>query len=120
MPAFGRDGMLKRDEIDDVANYVRRARRPAGRGRRPTSRRGKKIFADNCAACHGDDGKGNQELGAPPDRRIWLYGVGRRPRSSRPIGNGRGGVMPAWAGRLDPTTIKALDRLRPLARRRRR
>ncbi len=28
-------------------------------------RRGRTLFAENCAACHGDDGKGNRELGAP-------------------------------------------------------
>ena len=36
---------------------------------------GKKIFADNCAACHGDDGKGNIEMGAPNlTTKIWHYG----------------------------------------------
>ncbi len=36
---------------------------------------GKKLFADNCAACHGDAGKGNRELGAPNlTDKIWLYG----------------------------------------------
>jgi cytochrome c oxidase cbb3-type subunit III len=32
-------------------------------------------YMDNCAACHGDDGKGNAELGAPNlTDKIWLYG----------------------------------------------
>ena len=36
---------------------------------------GRKIFADNCVSCHGDAGKGNQEVGAPNlTDKIWLYG----------------------------------------------
>ena len=69
---------------------------------------GKKIFADTCVPCHGDDAKGNRELGAPNlTDQIWLYGSGQATIVEG-LTNGRAGVMPAWAGRLDPTTIKAL------------
>ena len=69
---------------------------------------GKKIFADNCAVCHGEAGKGNRELGAPNlSDAIWLYGSDK-PSVVDGIWNGRGGSMPAWAGRLDDVTIKAL------------
>ena len=69
---------------------------------------GAKIFADNCASCHGDNGKGNQELGAPDlTDKIWLYGSDEATLVET-ITNGRAGVMPAWVGRLDPSTIKAL------------
>ena len=69
---------------------------------------GAKIFADNCASCHGDAGKGNQELGAPNlTDKIWLYGSDEATLIET-ITNGRAGVMPAWVGRLDPATIKAL------------
>ena len=61
MPRFGADGMLKPDEIQAVADYVDDAVRPAGAGRGRAA--GKKLFADNCAACHGDDGQGNREFG---------------------------------------------------------
>ena len=74
MPAFGRDGMLKRDEIEAVADYVRSL---AGLPVDPKAdlAAGKKVFADNCAACHGDDGKGKRDLGAPNlTDQIWLYG----------------------------------------------
>jgi cytochrome c oxidase cbb3-type subunit 3 len=107
MPAFGRDGMLKRDEIDIVADYVRSL---AGLSVDPKAdlARGKKIFADNCAACHGDDGKGNRELGAPNlTDSIWLYGSDKAAIVDGLV-NGRGGVMPAWISRLDETTVKAL------------
>lgn len=106
MPAFGRDGMLKRDEISAVADYVRSlSGLPAPSANLAL---GQKAFADNCAVCHGPDGKGNRELGAPNlTSGIWLYGRDKDIIIDG-ITNGRAGVMPAWSGRLDPTTIKAL------------
>jgi cytochrome c oxidase cbb3-type subunit 3 len=106
MPRFGLDGMLKRDEITDAAQFVLslsgHATDTAGAGR------GAKIFADNCAACHGDAGKGNPEVGAPNlTDGIWLYG-GKLSDIEKTIETGRGGVMPYWNGRLDPVTIKML------------
>lgn len=107
MPAFGRDGMLKRDEIDAVANYVRSL---SGLSTAPgvDLKQGGKVFADNCAVCHGAAGKGNRSLGAPSlTDKIWLYGPDTATIVEG-IWNGRGGVMPAWSGKLDPVTIKAL------------
>ena len=70
--------------------------------------RGKAAFGDNCAPCHGDAGKGNLEFGAPNlTDQIWLYGSDEATIVET-ITNGRSGVMPAWVGRLDPATIKAL------------
>ena len=70
---------------------------------------GKKIFADNCAVCHGADGKGNTRARrAEPDRRRSGSTARTKPAIVDGIWNGRGGVMPAWAGRLDDATIKAL------------
>ena len=70
--------------------------------------KGEKIFADNCVACHGDGGKGNAELGAPNlTDKIWLYGSDEATLIET-ISQGRAGVMPAWEGRLDPSTIKAM------------
>jgi len=107
MLAFGRDGVLKPDQIVQVANYVRAL---SGLPTRPgyDAAAGTKIFADDCVACHGDNGKGNQEFGAPNlSDRIWLYGSDDAPIIET-ITNGRSGVMPAWEGRLDPVTIKAM------------
>ena len=70
--------------------------------------RGAKIFADNCAVCHGPEGKGNRELGAPNlTDQIWLYGADKKT-IVEDLTNGRGGIMPAWGGKLDGATIKAL------------
>jgi cytochrome c oxidase cbb3-type subunit III len=107
MLAFGKDGTLKPDQIVTVANYVRSL---SGLPTRPgyDAAQGAKIFADNCVVCHGDSGKGNPELGSKNlTANIWLYG-GDEATLIETITNGRGGVMPAWDGRLDPTTIKIM------------
>ena len=107
MLAFGKEGVLKKDQIVTVANYVRSlSGLPTAAGYDAAA--GKKIFADNCTSCHGDNAKGNQELGAPDlTDKIWLYGSDEATLIET-ISNGRAGVMPAWVGRLDPSTIKAL------------
>ena len=107
MLAFGKDGILKPDQIATVANHVRSL---SGLSTSPgfDVAAGKKIFAENCVSCHGDDGKGNPEMGAPNlTDKIWLYGSDEASLVET-ITNGRAGVMPAWVGRLDPATIKAL------------
>ena len=107
MPAFGRDGMLQRPDIEAAADHVLRlANLPVA----PTANRerGAKAFAENCAACHGDDGKGKRDIGAPNlTDSVWLYGSSRAVIIDG-IVNGRGAVMPTWLGRLDEPTIKAL------------
>jgi cytochrome c oxidase cbb3-type subunit 3 len=106
MTAFGRDGILKKDEIANVAAYARSLA-----GLKSTTGdlgKGKQLFADNCAVCHADDGKGNPELGAPNlTDAIWLFGSDEASVIET-ITNGRQGVMPGWTGRLDPVTIKSL------------
>jgi cytochrome c oxidase cbb3-type subunit 3 len=107
MPAFGKDGILKANEIVTVANHVRSL---ANLSTRPATNleAGKKLYADNCAVCHGPDGKGNRELGAPDlTDGIWLFGSDEATLIDV-ITNARSGVMPGWTGRLDPMTIKAL------------
>jgi cytochrome c oxidase cbb3-type subunit 3 len=107
MLAFGKDGTLKKDEIVTVANFVRSL---SGLSTRQgyDAAAGKKIFAENCTTCHGDAGKGNPELGAPNlTDKIWLYGSDEATIIET-VTNGRAGVMPAWVGRLDPSTIKAM------------
>lgn len=107
MPAFGRDGIMTRADIDVAADYVRSL------SKLPTDpkadlARGAKVYADNCVVCHGEKGKGNRELGAPDlTDPIWLYGSSKAVIVEGLV-NGRGGVMPAWGDRLDDTTIKAL------------
>lgn len=69
---------------------------------------GKEVFAGNCAACHGDDGKGNKELGAPNlTDAIWLKGSGEAAIAAQ-VRAPQHGVMPAWAGRLGDVKVKEL------------
>jgi cytochrome c oxidase cbb3-type subunit 3 len=107
MLAFGKDGMLKPEQIVTVANYVRAlSHLPTRQGY--DAAEGAKIFAENCVACHGENGKGNLEVGSKDlTANIWLYG-GEEATIIETITNGRGGVMPAWDGRLDPVTLKAM------------
>ena len=52
--------------------------------------------------------RGKRELGAPNlTDAIWLYGADKAAIVEA-VWNGRGAVMPGWAGRLDDATIKAL------------
>jgi cytochrome c oxidase cbb3-type subunit 3 len=107
MPAFGRDGILKANEISAVADFVRSLSGLATE-KDADLVLGKKLFADNCSACHGEEGKGNREVGAPNlTDKIWLYGPAKET-IMQGIQNGRGGVMPAWEGRLSEPIIKAL------------
>ena len=107
MLAFGKDGTLTPDQIVTVANYVRAlSGLPTREGY--DAAEGAKIFAENCVACHGENAKGNQEVGAPNlTDKIWLYGSDEATIIET-ITNGSGGVMPAWEGRLDPVTLKAM------------
>lgn len=107
MPSFGRDGSLKMEEIVAVAEYVRTLS-----GLKPADnadlKRGASVYKAQCAVCHADNGKGRRDVGAPDlTDPIWLYGSDQKSIVEG-IFHGRGGVMPAWADRLDAITIKAL------------
>ena len=104
MPAFGE--MLTPREIRQLVAHVRTlsGQAPANR----TSAAGATLFANNCAACHGAEGKGNRDLGAPNlADSIWLYG-GDTASLRQTITYARNGVMPRWNNRLDAVTIKML------------
>ena len=61
-----------------------------------------------CAACHGEGGRGNQELGAPNlADSAWLYG-GSRQAIYDTIWNSRAGAMPAIGQRMPDDTIRKL------------
>lgn len=106
MPAFGTDQILTGPEIDAVVQHVlgyqNRATKP------DLLAQGATLFAENCAACHGEDGRGLTELGGPNlTDGIWLYGSSPAEITAQ-IRAPRQGVMPAWGQKLDDATLTAL------------
>jgi cytochrome c oxidase cbb3-type subunit 3 len=110
MLAFGRDRILKSDEVDNVVDYVQSLSDPNISKQVPVAKleAGRAIFAANCASCHGDDGKGKTEVGAPNlTDKIWIYG-GDAQSILTTVWNGRQGHMPTWENRLSPVERKIL------------
>lgn len=106
MLAFGRDGILGREEIRTVVDYVRSLSGAAIPAERAAA--GAEIYAANCASCHGEDGRGSTELGAPNlTDDIWIYG-GDAASLFTTVHDGRQGWMPTWEGRLTETERKIL------------
>lgn len=98
MPAFGKDGILKQQQIEHVAQYVLDG----------VDAQGAQVYKDNCAACHGAEGKGGREFGAPNLKdAIWLYGNSKEAIVQQ-VTNPRHGVMPTWETRLPDEVIKQL------------
>ena len=110
MTAFG--DILETAEIDAVVQHVRAI---SGQEHDAAlAEAGAVVFMDNCAACHGEAGEGNRDLGAPMlSDAIWLYG-GDVESLTATVVNARFGVMPAWSAEwrvgtgLDQAEINAV------------
>jgi cytochrome c oxidase cbb3-type subunit 3 len=104
MPRFGADGILKPAEIEAVTDYVASLYGLPSVG----SAEAKRLFAENCAVCHGDAGQGNRDVGGPKlASRTHLRGDDRVAILAQ-INNPRMGVMPNWNTRLDEAKIKSV------------
>ncbi|MXQ09453.1 cytochrome-c oxidase, cbb3-type subunit III [Alphaproteobacteria bacterium GH1-50] len=92
MPAFGE--ILGEEEIAGVVQYVRQI---SGQEHEAAlAAAGAETFLNECASCHGEQGMGDQSLGAPNlTDAIWLYG-GSVETLTETVVNARFGVMPAW------------------------
>lgn len=105
MPAW--QGVLGESGIADVTEYVLSLS-----GREHDVQKaivGKDLFAKNCVACHGADGKGQMALGAPNlTDDIWLY-EGTPAGIRQTLRIGRNGVMPAQEERLREEKIHLLS-----------
>ncbi len=108
MPRFLADGVLTQPQVNDTAEFV------LGLSNRATDQaaatRGQALFADNCASCHGETGRGNRDFGAPSlADQVWLYGSDKAS-IVQSISYARAGVMPAWGhnNRLSAAQIRML------------
>ena len=106
MPKYGVDELLEPEQIAQVVEHVLAMSgqdHDAG-----LASAGASIFAENCAACHMEDGSGNRELGAPNlIDAIWLYGNSRE-KITETVVYARFGVMPPWADKLSEDEIRAV------------
>lgn len=105
MPAFGE--VFTSEETAAVVEYVYSLTQEDHDA--ALAEEGAILYADNCAACHGDNAMGNTELGAPNlSDAIWLYG-GDRDTLTETVTNARFGVMPAWGLRLSEADVRAVS-----------
>ena len=106
MPKFGTDGILDETQIAQVAEHVLAL---SGQEHDATAAAaGVTVYADNCAACHMEDGVGDRAQGAPNlTDAIWLYG-GSREKIIETVTKARFGVMPNWNTRLSEDEIRAV------------
>ncbi len=104
MPGWGE--VLEEPELAQVIEYTLSL---AGRDYDTVlAEAGREVFADNCAACHGDNAEGMRELGAPSlTDAIWLFGSDRAAITET-IVRGRAGVMPNWDDKLTESQIAAV------------
>ena len=104
MPAFGRDELLTRPQIELLVPHVISLSTPGA----ATTPEATVLFAENCASCHGDTGAGMIDVGAPNlTDDIWQYG-GDADAIRATLRYGRQGQMPAWDTRLTEAERKIL------------
>ncbi|KAF1717209.1 cytochrome-c oxidase, cbb3-type subunit III [Pseudoxanthomonas wuyuanensis] len=105
MPEWGTvlTGMGGANAVDYTIAYMRTLGNPEALRNDFLAAQGKKLYEGVCVACHGIDGKGNQDLGAPDlTDGYWLYGSSKESLQQT-ITAGRQGTMPAHRDTLGET-----------------
>lgn len=109
MPEWGTvlTGMGGENAVDYVVAYVRTLSQPdKSLYNDYMAAQGKKLYDGICVACHGVDGKGNTEMGAPNlTDDYWLYGNSNESLRQT-IAKGRHGTMPAHRQLLGETRAR--------------
>ncbi len=104
MPAFGE--FLSKEEIAQLVAYVRSLGGLQADAQLASA--GQPLFEENCTACHGDDGTGDREQGAPNlTDAIWLFGSSEEDLTYT-ITYARNVEMPTWGDRLSDAQINAV------------
>ncbi len=108
MPEWGTvlTGMGGPEAVDYTVAYVRTLSDPDSLQNNFMAAQGRKLYEGVCAACHGVDGTGNQDLGAPDlTDDYWVYGSSRESLRQT-IMHGRHGSMPAHRELLGETRAR--------------
>jgi len=104
MPALGA-ALGTADDVKNVAQYVLSLSGSPHDSLKAALGKGKFGV---CAACHGNDGKGNPVLGAPNlTDDIWLHGYGEAAIIAM-INNGKVNQMPAQSDKFSEPQLKVL------------
>lgn len=100
------EGVIDADGIKNVANYVRSL---SGLSHDAAAAQlGMDVFMQNCVACHGPDGKGNQLLGAPNlTDGVWLVSS-REEQIMKNVREGRMNQMPGFGDFLGEDKVHLL------------
>jgi cytochrome c oxidase cbb3-type subunit III len=94
------------EQVKDVVNYVRSLSGLSSDAIRV--QRGKELFPQACAACHGPDAKGNPDAGYPNlTDKVWLYSS-QEADQIETVTKGRVNRMPAWGDFLGEAKVHIL------------
>ena len=109
MPAFGRDQILKGDEIQNVLAYVLSLSGPAGPRPAGMIEAGKAVYRRQLRGL-SRAGRQGQDRGRRAQSHQRLLEGRRRPKSALHgvLWGGLRGQMPSWEGRLSPVDRKIL------------
>jgi cytochrome c oxidase cbb3-type subunit III len=110
MPAFGLTGRLSAAETRNLVQYLLQLK---GRPHQPmAASEGRALYYDvgkaNCGDCHGEDGRGNSNYGAPDLTATAASDVAEARGLYDAIYSGQHRIMPAWIDVLSLEQIRAL------------